>query len=212
MRGGHTLVVRDVATELASGKGRKMFLAINISAVVCCPLVKGGRLVAMMAVHQSHPRDWQSREIALVQLVVERCWSHIERVGAEACLRESEERLRLATEHADIGFWDVDPVHDQLLWPARVKAMFGISADVPVTMQDFYDGLHPDDLEATGSAYAAAADPARRALYDVEYRTIGKEDGVLRWVAAKGRGVFEGAWHGHRHNRAQGDRGAALPP
>ncbi|RYE32408.1 MAG: response regulator [Hyphomicrobiales bacterium] len=146
----------------------------------------------MMALHQSHPRDWQSGELALVQIVVERCWSHVERVGAEARLRESEERLRLATEHADVGFWDVDPVHDQLLWPARVKAMFGISAEVPVTMQDFYDGLHPDDLEATGAAYAAAADPARRALYDVEYRTIGKEDGVLRWVAAKGRGVFEG--------------------
>lgn len=192
MRGGHTLVVRDVAAELASGEGREMFLAIDISAIVCCPLVKGGRLVAMMAVHQSHPRDWQSREIALVKLVVERCWLHIERVGAEARLRESEERLRLATEHADIGFWDVDPVHDQLIWPARVKAMFGISADVPVTMQDFYNGLHPDDLEATGAAYAAAADPESRALYDVEYRTIGKEDGVLRWVAAKGRGVFEG--------------------
>jgi hypothetical protein len=25
----------------------------------------------------------------------------------------------------------------------------------------------------------------------VEYRTIGKEDGILRWVAAKGRGVFD---------------------
>ena len=38
-----------------------------------------------------------------------------------------------------------------------------------------------------------ARDPARRALYDVEYRTVGKEDGVIRWVAAKGRGVFEDA-------------------
>ncbi|MGH6970350.1 MAG: ATP-binding protein, partial [Caulobacteraceae bacterium] len=27
-------------------------------------------------------------------------------------------------------------------------------------------------------------------LYDVEYRTVGKEDGVVRWVAAKGRGIF----------------------
>ena len=33
--------------------------------------------------------------------------------------------------------------------------------------------------------------PGRRALYDVEYRTIGKEDGIVRWVAAKGRGVFD---------------------
>lgn len=108
-------------------------------------------------------------------------------------LRESEERLRLAVENAEIGFWDVDVVHDRLIWPARTKAMFGISADVPVTMDDFYNGLHPDDREETSAAYAAAADPIERALYDVEYRTIGKEDGVERWIAAKGRGVFDGA-------------------
>jgi hypothetical protein len=58
-------------------------------------------------------------------------------------------------------------------------------------MEDFYNGLHPDDREATTAAYLAATDPKRRALYDVEYRTIGKEDGVERWVAAKGRGVFD---------------------
>ena len=81
----------------------------------------------------------------------------------------------------------------RLVWPPRVKAMFGISPDEPVTMQDFYDGLHPDDREATSKAFSRAADPQVRALYDVEYRTIGKEDGVLRWVAAKGRGVFDEA-------------------
>ncbi|WP_085809134.1 PAS domain-containing protein [Sphingomonas sp. TZW2008] len=108
-----------------------------------------------------------------------------------AQLRDSEERLRLAVENAEVGFWDVDVVNDRLIWPARTKAMFGISPDVPVTMDDFYNGLHPDDREATSIAYAAAADPSLRALYDVEYRTIGKEDGVERWVAAKGRGVFD---------------------
>ncbi len=111
--------------------------------------------------------------------------------AAEARLRENEERLRLATENAEVGFWDVDEVNEVLHWSLRVKAMFGISPDVPVTMRDFYEGLHPDDREKTAAAYAAAADPARRALYDVEYRTIGKEDGVVRWVAAKGRGVFD---------------------
>jgi PAS domain S-box-containing protein len=192
MRGGKMLVVRDVASELAEGEGREMFLAIGIQAIVCCPLVRDGRLAAMMAVHQAIPRDWQAEEIALVRTVVERCWSHVERIGAEARLRDSEERLRLATQLADIGFWDVDPIQDRLFWPPSVKAMFGISADVEVTMQDFYNGLHPDDREATTEAFEAAADPERRALYDVEYRTIGKEDGVLRWVAAKGRGVFAG--------------------
>jgi len=109
---------------------------------------------------------------------------------AEDSLRESEERLRLATEHAEIGFWDVDHINDVLVWPPRVKAMFGISPDAPVSMRDFYNGLHPEDRAAMSEAYTAACDPSRRALYDVEYRTIGKEDGRIRWVAAKGRGVF----------------------
>ena len=119
-------------------------------------------------------------------------------------LRDSEERLRLAVENADIGFWDVQEGHGHLTWPPRTKAMFGISADVPVTMDDFYNGLHPDDLPRVAEAYAAAADPARRALYDVEYRTIGKEDGVIRWLAAKGRGIFDGEGEDARCSRVIG--------
>jgi PAS domain S-box-containing protein len=113
-----------------------------------------------------------------------------ERQESRAALAISEERLRLATEAAEVGFWDLDVVEDVLIWPPIVKRMFGIAADVPVSLQDFRDGLHPDDFEATSAALAAAIDPDQRALYDVEYRTIGKEDGLVRWVAAKGRGVF----------------------
>lgn len=111
--------------------------------------------------------------------------------AAEAALRDAEERLRLAVDNAEVGFWDVDVVNDSLIWPPRTNAMFGISADVSVSMQDFYEGLHPDDRTATAEAYAASVDPARRSLYDVEYRTIGREDGIVRWIAAKGRGVFD---------------------
>jgi hypothetical protein len=56
--------------------------------------------------------------------------------------------------------------------------MFGISPEA-ATMADCYAGLHPDDREVTAASYAAAADPARRALYDIEYRTVGKEDGFF---------------------------------
>ena len=114
-----------------------------------------------------------------------------ERQESRAALAISEERLRLATEAAEVGLWDVDVVHDVLIWPPIVKRMFGISADVPVAMRDYYDGLHPDDREVTSAAFAAACDPDNRALYDVEYRTVGKEDGLIRWVAAKGRGIFD---------------------
>lgn len=113
-----------------------------------------------------------------------------ERREAENRLAVSEELLRLATEAAEIGLWDVDLTTNAMFWPPRVKAMFGISPDVPVTLDDYYDGVHPDDREATLAAFAAACDPAQRLRYDVEYRTVGKEDGIVRWVAAKGTGVF----------------------
>ena len=111
--------------------------------------------------------------------------------ASSARLQESEQQLRLATEAAEIGLWDVDNVNGTLFWPERVRAMFGISSDRPVSMDDFYSGLHSEDREATIAAFAAACDPAQRAMYDVEYRTIGKEDGVVRWVAAKGRAIFD---------------------
>ena len=191
LRRGSALVVHNIAAELASGQGREMFHAIGINAIVCCPLIKDGRLAAMIAVHQDHARTWTDHEIDLIKEVVDRCWAHVERIGAEARLRSSEERLRLAVDNAEVGFWDVDLVADELIWPPRTKGMFGIASDTPVTLKDFYDGLHPEDFEATFEAFTAATDPARRALYDVEYRTVGREDGLIRWVAAKGRGIFD---------------------
>jgi PAS domain S-box-containing protein len=115
----------------------------------------------------------------------------VELQASAARLQESDAQLRLATDAAEIGLWDVDLLKDSLFWPPRVKAMFGISPDVPVSMVDFFATLHPEDKERVTAAYAAACDPKQRALYDVEYRAIGKEDGVVRWVAAKGRAVFE---------------------
>lgn len=106
-------------------------------------------------------------------------------------LEDREEQFRLAIEAAEVGLWDVDVIAGTLFWPPRVKAMFGIFADRPVSMDDFYAGLHPDDLRAVDAAFAAASDGQQRHAYDVEYRTIGLEDGVTRWVAAKGRGIFD---------------------
>lgn len=113
--------------------------------------------------------------------------------ASNARLLESEQQLRLATEAAEVGLWDVDNVSGTMFCPPRVKAMFGISPDVSIGMEDFHAALHPDDKDATSKAYAAACDPDKRALYDVEFRTVGREDGVTRWVAAKGRAIFDAA-------------------
>jgi len=92
LRVGRTLLVSDVDRELAPDDGAAMFNAIGIKAIICCPLVKGGRLVAMMAVHQCEPRAWSEDEVALVEAVVDRCWAHIERVRSTEALRDADRR------------------------------------------------------------------------------------------------------------------------
>lgn len=114
-----------------------------------------------------------------------------ERARVEAQLELSEGTLGLAAEMAEIGTWDYDLVANTLEWSDLTRAMFGITPGATVTLDDFYEGLHRDDRDATAKAFAAALDPAQRTHYDVEYRTVGRDDGVLRWIAAKGRGVFE---------------------
>ncbi len=90
LRIGRTLSIDDVDQDLAPGNGDAMFNAIGIKAIICCPLVKGGALVAMMAVHQAVPRRWTADEIALVEAVVERCWAHIERVRSTEALQQAD--------------------------------------------------------------------------------------------------------------------------
>jgi PAS domain S-box-containing protein len=93
LQSGQTLIIRNVKAELLPGEGADMFNAIGIKAIITCPLVKEGRLRAMMAVHQASPRDWRADEIAIVQDVVERCWATIERRAAEEKIHQLNNEL-----------------------------------------------------------------------------------------------------------------------
>ncbi len=113
--------------------------------------------------------------------------------AAQAALTVSEETLRLAVESAELGLWDMNLQSGELHWSARCKAMFGLAPDHPVTPADFVTFLHPDDRDGVAASFARATDPATRSGHDVEYRVIGAQDGVERWVAAKGRAMFDAA-------------------
>ena len=62
---GLPLVVNDCAAELAPEEAAT-FQSIRIAATVCVPLVKKGRLTALMAIHDRKPRIWNADEQALL--------------------------------------------------------------------------------------------------------------------------------------------------
>jgi signal transduction histidine kinase/PAS domain-containing protein len=88
---GEPLIINDMA-EIAPDEAAT-FQAIGINATICMPLVKEGRLTALMAIHDKAPRRWTAAELAMMREVTERSWAHVERVGSEAELRASAEAL-----------------------------------------------------------------------------------------------------------------------
>lgn len=96
---GRPLVINNNREELAEEEAAT-FQALGITATLCIPLVKEGRLTALMAIHDRIPRLWSEYELALVSEVAERCWAHIERVRADAELRTA--MAALATLNATL--------------------------------------------------------------------------------------------------------------
>jgi signal transduction histidine kinase/CheY-like chemotaxis protein len=87
LRAGKPLIIHDNRSELPPEESAT-FQAIGITATICMPLIKQGRLTALMAIHDKAPRVWSDFEQALLSEVTERCWAHIERVRADASVRE----------------------------------------------------------------------------------------------------------------------------
>lgn len=87
LRAGEPLVIHDNLRELPPEESAS-FQALGVSATICMPLIKNGRLTALMAVHDKRPRLWSSYDLALLREVTERSWAHIERVRADAHVRE----------------------------------------------------------------------------------------------------------------------------
>jgi PAS domain S-box-containing protein len=105
-------------------------------------------------------------------------------------LSASEERLRLATHAAGIGTWDYDAIAETLSWDEGCKRAFGLDRESPANDEVFHRILHPSDRDRVDAAVAAAMDPGGDGSYDIEYRTLG-DDGILRWVHAVGRVLFD---------------------
>ena len=113
-----------------------------------------------------------------------------ERDRAEQELRGSEARLKAAVDLVKLGRYSWNPQTNELDWDEKIRAMWGLPADVTVDYDTWRTAVHPDDLGAVEAAIQGCADPQGDGVYDVEYRVLGS-DGRERWIATRGQTHFE---------------------
>ncbi|MFZ0572649.1 MAG: HWE histidine kinase domain-containing protein [Rhodomicrobium sp.] len=119
--------------------------------------------------------------------------SAADRDRSDQAFRESEARLHLALDAAELGTWrwDAGKVTKEMHWDARCRALFGLLPNTPVTYEVWANSIPPEDRIKAEANVARALDPADPHDETVcEYR-VRHPDGVVRWLSSVGRAFFE---------------------
>jgi PAS domain S-box-containing protein len=107
-----------------------------------------------------------------------------ERGRAAEALRESEARMSLAANAANLGLWVWNiPGGDERWVTEKWRQLFGFADSEPVTFDRFLEVVHPGDSERVKQVVQHMLEHGGE--YEIEYR-ITRPDGSIRWIATHG--------------------------
>jgi PAS domain S-box-containing protein len=101
---------------------------------------------------------------------------------AEAALRESRERLRLALQAGELATWEWDFALDRISNAEELSSLFGHSEPLPVFNREvFLDHVHPLDRDEVRAMLAATHD--RGIPFRSVFRLL-RPNGCIHWIEA----------------------------
>src|SRR6266536_1968944 len=109
-----------------------------------------------------------------------------ERAKGDTELRESEERMSLAAQAANLGMWEWDSNTDEVWSTTARRAVFGWPTSGKITLKDLISVVHFDDRDRLQQALRDATENSKD--YESEFRVV-LPDGSVRWMIARGRCV-----------------------
>ncbi|MEW6678781.1 MAG: PAS domain-containing protein [Pseudomonadota bacterium] len=114
---------------------------------------------------------------------------NVQRMAQER-LRASEAALKLAQSVGRIGSWELDIASGRLEWSEETYRIFGRVPGTPVTLQDFFALLPPDEVAAVQQAWQAAL---QGAPYHFVHRVLAADlgKGETRWVRERAKIIFQ---------------------
>lgn len=108
-------------------------------------------------------------------------------VAARKQVEESEFRVKLAVEAAEIGTYEWDIVNDTFQFSQRLASIFGYSETAGLIQSSFGNRIHPEDQPARLAAHKDSFETGKL-FYEAR---IVLPDGSIRWVRVNGKVVFD---------------------
>jgi PAS domain S-box-containing protein len=178
MRQGQTVAYEDV---LADTRGARPFgLTFGVRGHAAVPFIRDGRQTGALYVTHLQPHRWTQNELALIEDVAGRIWDAVERLKAEARLRESEQRLRLVLESTGLGAWEYDVATCRIIRSARHDEIFGYAVTpAEWRVETLITHIVPADRAMVENGFHAALAGAQD--WEVECRAI-RADSVPIWL------------------------------
>jgi PAS domain S-box-containing protein len=169
-----------------AARDREVSRHFGIKAALTIPLsAGGGPLVGAVSFNDTKKeRPWPEALVKRLELVAQVFASAIARKQSDQALRESQERLSLATAAAGVGVWAWDVSCNEVWATDDWRTMFGFAPDAVISYEAVIERIHAEDREAVDRDVNHAIQG--QTDYVGEFRVV-LPDGAQRWIAARGR-------------------------
>ncbi|GAA5509963.1 chemotaxis protein CheB [Novipirellula caenicola] len=121
--------------------------------------------------------------------IVAQCIDIGERKRMEAKLSATEQKLRLASKAANLGWYSYDVANQKLSWSNELRNIAQITPDEPINCDRITKMVHPDDRERY---LVHLSDALRRCDdngYRAEFRVVSTQD-EIRWIEDRGKVIY----------------------
>ena len=108
LRAGRKLVMEDILANPDSARYAHAYHLAGIRSVLAIPLMKEGRLRAVLSLHHADARRWTPEQVAMAEDMVDRTWSAVEGARAQAELRAERDTSRQIFDGMAEGFGLID--------------------------------------------------------------------------------------------------------
>ena len=157
----------------------------GLRGALAFPIFVGGVSCGVVELVGGEEPQFVQELLYTVGLIGRRLGQFAERRRAAAELRETEERLRLATEAGRVGLLDWNVLADESRCSGAMAEIYGYPpGDFNSSYQGFLERVNPDDRAGVRHVLDAAI--AAGTPYVLEFRIV-RPDGDVRTVQSKGR-------------------------